>query len=107
MITALLSGVFFYCMVLLSAAQGRVSLLKTGETTMIPLSTGDAAGVLGIKASRMVANILRQGCPDASMRIGGKRGFTLEDLYAIRRWYQARGKAVNAIDESKFAAVGA
>lgn len=74
---------------------------------MIPLSTGGAARALGIKPSGMVANILRYGCPDASMSIGGKRAFTLEDLHAIRRWYQARGKRVNKIDERMFATIGA
>ena len=66
-------------------------------------STGEGSMVLGLKTSSLIANINRAGCPDASIRIGGRRCFTLDDLHAIRRWYQARGKPVNFINEAAFA----
>lgn len=68
-------------------------------------STGEGARVLGIKMDRLTAAINRSDCPDASMRIGGKRVFTLDDLYAIRRWYQARGKTLNNLDHLETAGV--
>lgn len=73
---------------------------------MTGFSSGEAAAVLGIKRDRLIGAIKRCGAPDASLMFGGKRVFTLEDLHAIRRWYQARGKMVNRIDESKFEAAG-
>lgn len=65
---------------------------------MTGFSTGEGARALGIKVDRLTAAINRSDCPDASLRIGGKRVFTLEDLYAVRRWYQARGKTLNSLD---------
>lgn len=69
---------------------------------MTIFSSGDVANVLGIKRDRLAAAILRCGCPDASLRIGGKRVFTPADIAAIRRWYQARGKQVNHFDEREY-----
>lgn len=65
---------------------------------MSGFSSGEGARELGIKTDRLIGAINRHGCPDASLRIGGKRVFTLEDLHAIRRWYQARGKTLNSLD---------
>jgi hypothetical protein len=74
---------------------------------MIGFSSGETAEHLGIKKDRLIAAIRKSGAPEASMRIGGKRVFTPTDVAAIRRWYQARGKAVKAFDERKYETAGA
>ncbi len=74
---------------------------------MTGFSSGEAAAALGIKRDRLIGAIMRCGAPDASLMFGGKRVFTLEDLRAIFRWYQARGKILNNPDRLEAAPAGA
>lgn len=74
---------------------------------MTGYSSGEAAAILGMKIDRLIGAINRCNAPDASMRIGGKRVFTVEDLHAIRRWYGARGKVLNRIDHLEPQTAGA
>ena len=56
-------------------------------------SSGQVATIFGISRDD-IQSAIRSGAPDASLKAAGKRIFTENDVSALRRWFQARGRSV-------------
>jgi DNA-binding transcriptional MerR regulator len=59
-------------------------------------SCGQVAEMFGVHRDAIQSGI-RAGAPEASLRVAGKRGFSENDILALRRWFQARGKDVKEV----------
>lgn len=50
----------------------------------------------GCKCSRdqLYMNIIRAGCPDASVTVSGRKAFSNDDIEAVIRWFISTGRCV-------------
>ena len=71
---------------------------------MTVFSSGPVARMLGVERDD-IQSAFRSGAPEPSVRVAGKRVFSEDDVLALRRWFQARGKRVNDVRFNEPAAV--